>query len=192
MVSDPNLRTPTALMPLVDRFEESEAIVTVDILRRAGVRVTLAGVDYRLVHSSHDVMVQTDCLYSETLDEVFDALVLPGGPGTPKLNFVTGLHDRLRAQAAAGRLVAAICAAPSVLAAAGLLQGRRAACYPSVEGKLAACGATVEAAPVVIDGNIITSRGVGTTLDFALAVAAALAGGPRAGEVARAIVYSPG
>ncbi|MDK2973033.1 MAG: protein deglycase [Candidatus Sumerlaeota bacterium] len=181
----------TALIPLVDGFEEAEAIVTIDILRRAGIAVTVAGATAAQVRSSHDVVVNTDRYYRDTEDEEFDAIVLPGGPGTSKLNEVGGLHERLRQQAASGRLVAAICAAPSVLAAAGLLKGKKAACYPSVEDKLAAAGATVLHETVVTDGDIITSRGVGTALDFALAVAAHLQGAATAADVARAIVYSP-
>lgn len=180
----------TVLIPLVDGFEES-AIVTIDILRRAAIAVTVAGVHAALVRSSHDVVVNTDRFYHDTEGEEFDALVLPGGPGTPKLNEVRGLHERLRTQVRDGRLVAAICAAPSVLAAAGLLQGRAATCYPSVEAKLANGGAAVRHDPVVADGNIITSRGVGTTIPFALAIAAHLMGPATAADVAKAIVYSP-
>lgn len=171
---------------MIDGFEESEAIVTVDILRRAGVQVTTAGIGKRKARGSHQIEVTTDREITEVLASEFDAIVLPGGPGTPGLNAVPGMHARLRRQAAGGKLLAAICAAPSVLAAAGLLEGKRAACYPGVEDKMA--GAQILRIPVAEDGNIITSRGVGTVLEFALAVVARLAGEDRAEEVAKAIL----
>ncbi len=180
---------PTALVPLVDGFEETEAITVIDLLRRSGVEVTTAGAGKTQACGSHEIVVKADVEISTVIAKHFDAIVLPGGPGTPHLNDIPGLHDRLRLQVSQGLLVAAICAAPTVLAAAGLLGGKRAACFPSVEGKLTDAGATVLSQPVVQDGNVITSRGVGTAIDFALAVAARLVGDAKADQVARAIVY---
>lgn len=177
----------TALVPLIDGFEETEAVATIDILRRAGVSVLTAGIGKGFATGSHQIIVETDALLDDVLEEDYEAIVLPGGPGTPKLNEIPALHSRLRRQAESGMLVAAICAAPSVLAAAGLLEGKRATCFPSVEGKMA--GAVIVREPVVVTGNIVTSRGVGTAIPFALEVAARLVGRERAAEVARAIVY---
>lgn len=180
---------PTALVPLVDGFEETEAITTIDILRRAGVEVTTAGVGKRSATGSHDITVETDAVWRDVAGHDYDAIVLPGGPGVPRLNQTEGLHERLRRQAEEGRLVAAICAAPSILADAGLLRGKRAACFPSVEDKLRDGGAQVVQDVVVEDGTLLTSRGVGTALDFACAVAARLAGRETAEDVARKALY---
>jgi len=177
------------LMPIVDGFEQTEALATVDILRRAGVEVVTAGVGKRSATSSHGVTIETDALVDDVLVQPWDAIVLPGGPGTPRLNEVAGLHDRLRAHAAGGKLTAAICAAPSVLAAAGLLDGRTAACHPSVEQALASSGARVVREAVAWDDPVLTSRGVGTALGFALALASRLAGEAKAREIAEAICY---
>lgn len=179
---------PSALVPLIDGFEETEAITTIDILRRAGVNVTTAGISRKTATGSHDITVTTDAIFGDVFDGEFDAIVLPGGPGTKDLNQVAGLHDRLRRQAREGKLVAAICAAPSILAVAGLLEGKRATCFPAVEDKLNEGGARILHDPVVEEGNLITSRGVGTALEFALAVAAYLAGRETATKVAKSIV----
>ncbi|MEQ8819575.1 MAG: DJ-1/PfpI family protein [Sumerlaeia bacterium] len=176
----------TALVPLIDGFEETEAIATVDILRRGGVTVTTAGIADLRVGGSRGIVVQADTRYADTLLARYDAIVLPGGPGARKLNQVEGLHARLRQQAREG-VVAAICAAPVVLAAAGLLEGQPAACHPSAEGEMG--GARLLRQPVVRAGNILTSRGVGTALDFALALVARLRGEEAARSVAEAIVY---
>lgn len=177
----------TVLMPLIDGFEETEAVAVVDVLRRAGVAVTTAGIGKRTATGSHNITVQTDAEWDAVVEGAYDAIVLPGGPGTKDLNNVAGLHARLKRQAAGGRLVAAICAAPTILANAGLLEGKRACAFPSVEDKLA--GAVVVRDAVVEDGNVITSRGMGTAIEFGLAVAARLVGRDKSEQVARAIVH---
>lgn len=179
----------TALVPLIDGFEETEAIATIDLLRRAGIAVTTAGIGKRQATGSHDITVQTDAEFAQVKDKGYDAVVLPGGPGTKKLNDVAGLHDLLRAQAKAGKLVAAICAAPSILAGAGVLKGKRAACFPSVEDAVKAGGATLLHERAVRDGNVITSRGLGTAVDFGLAIVEHFQGKDAAEKLAQQVVY---
>jgi len=175
------------LIPLVEGFEEIEAVAPIDLLRRAGLEVVTAGVGSRQVRGSHGIVVEADALLADVVGDSFDLIMLPGGPGTRKLMDVAELQHALKAQVAAGRSVAAICAAPTVLAKAGLLRGRRVACFPAVEDELV--GATVVREDVVIDGNMITSRGAGTSIPFALAIIAHLCGQAKAEEVARSVVY---
>ena len=177
-----------ALVPLVDGFEELEAIAVIDLLRRAGVSVITAGVAGRQATGSHAITVQCDSTLDDELPRTFSAFVVPGGPGVAKLVEHEGLRDALKRQAAAGGLIAAICAAPLVLHAAGLLNGRRVACHPSVEARLT--GATILHQAVVVDGRIVTSRGAGTAVPFALAVAGELVGRQASDDVAKAIIYS--
>lgn len=177
-----------ALVPLVDGFEELEAIAVIDLLRRAGVSVITAGLTARHATGSHAVTVQCDSLLEDELGRAFSAIVLPGGPGVAKLVEHEGLREALKRQAAGEGLIAAICAAPLVLHAAGLLAGRRVACFPSIESRLT--GATVLHESVVVDGRLVTSRGAGTAVQFALAVAEQLVGKRAADDVAKAIIHS--
>ena len=181
--------SPRVLVPLAAGFEETEAIAVVDVLRRARAMVTLASVGIRDVVSKNAVKVEADAFLADVIDREWEAIVLPGGPGTPKLNDAAGLHARLRRQAREGKLVAAICAAPTVLAKAGLLEGVEATCYPTVRDSMG--GAIVRDASVVQSGNIITSQGMGTAVEFGLRVAAYLVGEETAIGVARSICYPP-
>ena len=153
---------------LADGFEEIEALTVVDILRRASVYVdTVSITDEYKVRGSHGINVQTEDLFDEVNFVEFDMIVLPGGmPGTTNLDEHLGVKRVVEDYVTSGKYVAAICAAPSILGGMGLLKGKRAACYPSVEDKLS--GAVISRLPVVQDGNIITSRGMGTAIDFAL------------------------
>jgi 4-methyl-5(b-hydroxyethyl)-thiazole monophosphate biosynthesis len=178
----------SVLIPLIDGFEETEAVTIIDILRRAGVEVTTAGCGGRTITSAHGIKMEADALYEEAATREYDAIVLPGGPGVPKLDRVKGLHKLLKEQVARKKIVAAICAAPAILANAGLLEGRMASCYPSVEKTLKEKGATVYEADVVDTGEIITSRGVGTALVFALTLAERLAGEAKAKAVSDAVL----
>ncbi|MBO5657672.1 MAG: DJ-1/PfpI family protein, partial [Agathobacter sp.] len=120
--------------------------------------------------------------------EMLDGIVLPGGmPGTTTLGESEIVQKVIRDFAAAGKLVAAICAAPSVLGQAGILEGKKATCYPGFEDQLA--GATSLAEPVVVDGNIITGRGMGTAIPFALAIIAYFLGEEKAREIGTGIIY---
>jgi 4-methyl-5(b-hydroxyethyl)-thiazole monophosphate biosynthesis len=179
-----------ALVPLAEGFEELEAVAIIDILRRAGVVVVTAALEHLKVTGSHGITVLAERLLADVLPaelEEFQAIVLPGGPGTALLKGSEELRRALVWAAEREVLVAAICAAPSVLAAAGLLRGRRATCFPAVEEQLS--GATILHEAVVRDGNIITSRGAGTAVAFALAVAARLAGEDKARAISQAILH---
>lgn len=168
---------PRALVPLADGCEEMEAITIIDILRRAGVEVVTAGLVPGVVTASRGTRHLPDATLDEVAGQAWDLIALPGGlPGADHLAASVPLGEALRDTAAAGGVVAAICAAPKVLAAHGLLDGRRATAYPGcVEW-----GSYPEAKPtkhaVEVDGNVITSRGPGTAMDFALALVEALRG----------------
>lgn len=174
---------------LADGFEEIEALTVVDILRRASVYVdTVSITDEYKVRGSHGINVQTEDLFDEVNFVEFDMIVLPGGmPGTINLDEHLGVKRVVEDYVTSGKYVAAICAAPSILGGMGLLKGKRAACYPSVEDKLS--GAVISRLPVVQDGNIITSRGMGTAIDFALKLTEILFDREKAEELAASIIY---
>jgi len=164
-----------AIVLLAPGFEEIEAITVVDVLRRAGVEVTVAGVSDADVTGSHGITVRADRLLAEAAEGSYDLVVLPGGlPGATNLRDDPAVQALVRSHAAAGRRVAAICAGPIALAAAGVLRGKRATSYPGF-GEQLGCEEYLEE-PVVTDGTVTTSRGVGTALDFALALVAQLEG----------------
>ncbi len=153
------------MVPLAEGFEEIEAVTIIDVLRRGGLEVVSAalGPD-RAVCGSRGVTILADMLWPE-VDE-FDAIVLPGGgKGAENLGADLRVVETLRAFDAADKFIAAICAAPTVLATAGLLQGRRATCYPACAAEL---GQAYDNVPVVADRNIITGQGPGTAMLFAL------------------------
>lgn len=171
---------------LVDGFEEVEALTPVDLLRRAGADVVLASVTGAPVVTGRcEIGVQTDACLSDVMGAEFDLLLIPGGPGVPTLR-----KDGRAAKLASsfvknGALVAAICAGPTVLGDAGLLQGKRYTAHFSVYGELTSA---LAAERVVEDGPIITSRGAGTALDFGLVLVRRLFGEPKAKEVAESIM----
>jgi len=172
------------LVPIADGTEELEAVCTIDILRRAGVEVTVASVMEQLqVTASRGVKLVADVPIAACAGEVYDLIALPGGNfGALYLRDSAPLTTLLIAQAAAGRLYAAICAAPVVvLQHHGLLEGRRATCHPSFEQELRAPEAVAQR--VVVDGNCITSRGPGTAMEFALRLVALLCGEEQARAV---------
>lgn len=174
---------------LADGFEEIEALTAVDLLRRAKVYVDTVSIteDY-MVHGAHGINVQTEDLFDEINFAEFDMVVLPGGlPGTTNLNAHAGVQKVVRDFAENGKYVCAICAAPSILGGMGLLKGRHAISYPSFEDKLT--GAVITRNPVVQDGNIITSRGMGTSIDFALKLVEVMAGAEKASEIGDSILY---
>ena len=174
---------------LAQGFEEIEGLTVVDILRRAGVEVaTISIMGSAEVCGSHNIPVIADTLYEDVDFESLDGVVLPGGlEGTTNLGAHAGVNETICSFAAAGKLVAAICAAPSVLGQAGLLEGKQAACYPGFEDKLT--GAEVIYEEVAEAGNVITSRGMGTSIAFALRLAASLTDEDRARELAEKIIY---
>ena len=170
-------------------FEEVEALTAVDLLRRTRVYVdTVSITDEYKVHGAHGINVQTEDLFDEVDFNEFDMIVLPGGmPGTTNLMEHPGVRKIVTAFAKEGKLVGAICAAPMVLEDLGLLQGKKATCYPSCEENLKS--AVLTGAPVTVDGNIITSRGVGTAIDFALELIEKLVGSEMAKKISSDIVY---
>lgn len=174
---------------LADGFEEIEGLTVVDLLRRAGIEVTMISIMGRKeIHGAHQITILADTLYEEVNFKELDGVVLPGGmPGTANLGIHEGVKKQITAFAAEGKLVAAICAAPSVLGKNGILKGKKAACYPGFEEKL--LGAQVIYEEVVEDENIITSRGMGTAIPFALRLTAYLMTEQKAEELKDAIVY---
>lgn len=175
------------LVPLAAGFEEIEALTIVDILRRADVEVIAAGLHSGPVTGAHNISMVPDAVLDDVNAGAFDAIVLPGGqPGTNNLNADQRVHALLKEFAAKDKLIGAICAAPIVLAAAGLLEGRRVTCYPSYSGRLN--GGIYENAPVVCDGSIITSQGPGTAIPFGLALASRLNDSRLADDVAKAML----
>lgn len=176
----------TVLVPLVAGFEEIETVTPVDLLRRAGAVVTLASLTGEpLVEGSRGMTLKADAALADVANLPYSLVLIPGGPGVAALRrdgrpaaIARGRHD-------AGALVAAICAAPTVLADAGLLAGRRHTSHFSVHGELPRSEAS-EA--VVSDGRILTSRGAGTALPFGLALVRALFGPEEEAELARRIM----
>ena len=176
------------LVPLADGFEEIEAVSVVDVLRRGGVEVVTASIGGVLeVKGAHGVVVKADALFGDVADGEFDAIVLPGGgEGTENLRGCEALAERLRRQKAEGRLLCAICAAPTVLVEAGVAdEGLHMTCYPSMMMDLDRPYAD---APVVADGDLITGQAPGAALLCGLVVLQRLAGESVARKVARGMV----
>lgn len=173
---------------LATGYEEVEALTVVDLLRRAGIDCrTVSVMEDKTVTSSHNVTVTADMLFSEIADDA-DMLVLPGGiPGTPNLAAHKGLGELLKRQFQAGRWVAAVCAAPTVLGGLGILDGKKATCFPGKMEELI-CGEKLTDS-VVVDGNVITSRGMGTCIDFGLKMIEVLDSAETAAKIGKAIVY---
>ena len=163
------------LVFLANGSEEIEALTPVDILRRAGANVTFAGVPERECVCSHGITVVTDTDVSKCVDEEYDMVVIPGGmPGTINLGENADVINIVKKAYESGKFVSAICAAPSILGQMGLLQGKKATCYPGFEDKL--IGACKSEEKAVRDGNIITACGAGAAMDFALLLTEALYG----------------
>ena len=170
-------------------FEEIEALTVVDILRRQGIETQMVSVmGQRKVMGSHQIPVETDALIEDVDFEQTDMLILPGGlGGTKNLEACGMLTEQVQAFVSAGKAVCAICAAPSILGHMGLLKGKRATAYPGFESHLE--GAQVVAEPAVRDGNIITGRGMGCSLPFALEVLSYLTDQESADAMAEKVVY---
>lgn len=174
---------------LADGFEEVEALAVVDLLRRSGIGCNTVSIMGReAVTGSHQITVQADMLLENVDFAAADMLILPGGmPGTTNLGACEALTDQLKAFHADGKPLGAICAAPGVLGQCGILQGKNAACFPGFESKL--LGANVVQDEVVRDGNVITSRGMGTAIPFGLAIVEMFLGEEEANSLAKKIVY---
>ncbi len=178
------------LVPLAEGFEEIEAVTVIDVLRRAGVEVVVAGLRPGPVTGSHGIAVAADAGLDDVDPDGFDMIALPGGmPGTTNLMEDERVLAAVRALHARGRPTAAVCAAPMVLARAGVVGGVAVTSHPSVRDRLG--DADVRAEPrVVRSGSVITSQGPGTSLEFALALVEELVGAAKAGELARAMVVA--
>lgn len=175
-------RMVRAAVLLAEGFEELEAVTIIDVLRRGEVEVVGLGVTGTTVRGSHGISLLAERALASGAQEAWDLVVLPGGmPGASTLRDDPRVQAFLRAQRDRGTPLAAICAAPIALGRAGLLGGRRATCFPGFEAQL--LGATVSAEAVVEDGDVITSRGPGTALAFALALVARLQGAAQADKI---------
>jgi len=157
------------LIPLAEGCEELEAVTIIDLLRRAEIEVTAAALTGLHVKCSRGVQLVADCLLEDVLNDDYDMIVLPGGVGgANNLDDDQRIHQLINKIAANGGFTAAICAAPKVLANAGVLNNRKATSYPGFIDKMTLPDTTVVAEPVVTDDKVITSRGPGTAMDFAL------------------------
>ncbi len=170
-------------------YEEVEALTVVDLLRRAGVKVDMVSMtDEKSVTGSHGISINMDSRFADNDYSDGDLFFLPGGmPGTTNLYAHKGLCELLFKKAAEGKRLAAVCAAPSVFGQIGLLKGKKATCYPGFEEKLSE--ATVVEDKVVTDGNITTSRGMGTSIDLGLELITLLCGEEKAMTIGKGIIY---
>ena len=177
------------LVFLVDGFEEIEAMASIDLLRRAGIVVDTVSINEdKKVVSSRKIIVLTDKTINEINFESYEMIVLPGGPGT-KNYFESKEVLEIVKKFAENKKVGAICAAPTVLASLGILENRKAICFPACEPDLEQGKAILTREAVVKDGNIVTSRGAGTAIDFGLALIKELLGEEISEKIGKEIVY---
>ena len=177
-----------AVLFLTTGFEEAEAVVPIDVLRRGGVEVVIVSLTgEKRVVGSHDIKLETDALFGDIRNEMYDAVILPGGPGANRYYENKTLLEYIQKHAAENRLTAAICAAPGVLGHLGMLNGKRATCYRGYEERLA--GADFTGNNAETDGNIITGRSAGWAYDFAFAILEYLCGSDMRGQIADAMIY---
>ena len=175
---------------LADGFEDIEGLTVVDLMRRAGIQIQTVSIKAsRQITTSHGIEMLTDITFGENDFADADMLVLPGGmPGTKYLGSFEPLLALLKEHYNNEGKIAAICAAPTVLSSLGFLKGRKATCYPSMMSQLD-CGEAVTDS-VVVDGNITTSRGLGTALPFALSLIGQLLSEEKAKEIAASVVWT--
>jgi len=174
---------------LAEGFEEVEALTVVDVLRRAEIDVkTVSVTGAKQVAGTHGVYVESDITYEEADYDGCDMIVLPGGlPGATNLQSHQGLAGQIKAFAESGKKLAAICAAPMVLAECGVIDGKKATIYPGMEKQLKGAKATGE--DVVCDGNVITGKGPALAMEFALALVEEIKGKEAADDVAEGLLY---
>jgi 4-methyl-5(b-hydroxyethyl)-thiazole monophosphate biosynthesis len=178
---------PKVVVILADGFEETEAVAVVDVLRRAGIDTVIAGLHDGPVSSARKVRVIPDTVIDTVKSDDFDMIVLPGGqPGSDNLNADPRVKELITSFSRKGKLTGAICAAPIVLASAGILEGKHVTAYPSYKDKLG--GAMYEEQSVVTDGNVLTSRGAGTALTFGLAIVERLISKEKARKIKEAML----
>lgn len=179
-----------AFIFLADGFEEVEGLTVVDLLRRADIDISMVSImGKKQIKGAHNIVVEADVLFEDLDFSDADILILPGGmPGTRYLGEHGKLVELLKSFNEENKLIAAICAAPSVLGVNGILQDKKASSYPGFEDKLV--GAHVSKDPVSKDQNIITSRGLGTAIDFSLTMIETLIDKTKADEIAESIIYT--
>lgn len=181
----------SVLVPLAQGCEELEAVTIIDLLVRAGVEVVSAGLTAEPVVASRGVVILPQITLDEALQRDFDMVVLPGGlPGADNLNDDPRIQQLIKKMAAEGRYTAAICAAPKVLANAGVLSGKQATSYPGFLDKMGLADVRYSEQAVVQDGKVITSRGPGTAMVFALTLIENLLGKAKRDEVAAGLLFS--
>ncbi|MBE9568910.1 MAG: DJ-1/PfpI family protein [Proteobacteria bacterium] len=180
---------PHALVPLAQGCEELEAITITDLLVRAGIKVTTCGLDEKPVKASRGITIIPDTSIDSVADDTFDLIVLPGGlPGADFLRDDETLQNMIKKQAKEDRYLAAICAAPKALAQAGVLDGKTATSYPGTLSALNNGAISVSEQAIEIDGKVITSRGPGTAMDFALQLIELLVSPEKREEINRQLV----
>lgn len=176
------------LIPLAQGCEELEAVTIIDLLRRAEIKVITAGLDEKPIIASRGTILLADTTLDQVMDLEFDMVVLPGGlPGADNLNEDGRIHKLLKRNVETDKYVAAICAAPKVLANAGLLNNKKATAYPGVLDAFEANAIEVTNSAVQKDGKVITSRGPGTAMDFALEIISCLLGEEKRDQVEAAL-----
>lgn len=177
------------LVPLAQGCEELEAITITDLLVRAGIKVTTCGLDDQPVKASRGATIIPDTSIDKLLDTEFDLIALPGGlPGADHLRDNKYLQSLIKKQVSENKYVAAICAAPKALAQAGALEGKTATAYPGVLAALENNSIMISENAVEIDGNVVTSRGPGTAMDFTLSLIELLEGREKRDEVEKQLV----
>ncbi len=188
-VATPKVSVPRVLVPLAQGCEELEAVTIIDLLRRAGIEVISAGLDTGSITASRGVTRIPDTDLESALKGDYDMIVLPGGlPGADHLDNDERIRSVLKKMADNGKYTAAICAAPKVLANAGVLAGKTATSYPGFLDSLGLSDTTLSSEAVVRDGKVVTSRGPGTAIDFALELIEVLSGEEKRNEVETALV----
>ena len=162
---------PNVIIPLAEGCEELEAVTLIDLLRRADITVITASLEQTVITASRGVHLTADTTLDSVIYDEFDMIILPGGmPGSTHLNEDARIHALLKRLHQSNKAIAAICAAPLVLATAGLLDGKRASCYPGVLNPDDWPAISICDDAVVVDGNVLTSKGPGTAMDFALTI----------------------
>lgn len=178
---------PKIMVPLAEGFEEIEAIIPIDVWRRAGFQVTSAGVKSGPVRASRQTVHIPDVLLDNVLDREFDLIFLPGGrPGTDHLIAHQKLGERLQQQAADDKWIAAICAAPLVLDRLGLLKGKRFSCHPHIKAE---CSHLPTEGRVIVDQKLVTAPGPGVAMELALTVVQLLASSEKRNIIGQGLVY---
>lgn len=184
----------TVLVPIADGSEEIEAVTVIDVLRRAGITVTVASAmpNSQRIEAARGTHIVADQPLQQVLDQDWDMIVLPGGmPGAQHLSEHKGLVERLRKQLSEKKWVAAICAAPAVvLGRHNLIPRATATCFPGFQDELAKNVAEVSQHRVVIDENVVTSQGPGTSMAFALTLVEVLTNKEKAQDIAAALLFT--